>query len=215
MGKAKRRSAEARDVAEAEPVAPAISTEPLRFEVPYTAGAARLINPGLRLASLMPDPARDASYTIDVTLLDAPDHRLIRSGIMLAHRVRDGLGEWYLGATGWQPYFPQEQTEPMGAGELPQRFADLVRPFRRIGALGPIAALSAERKASVLADATGRPLATLRDEKVTVRRGGLTTASSLAVLGRSHCRFVGRIAHSSSFHLGVSRRVRNRWFGVA
>src|SRR5699024_6773908 len=132
-------------------------------------------NPALGLAGLAPHPDPDATYTIDVTLLDSPDHRLVRSGILLAHRVHDEVGEWYLSAEGWQPYLPAEQTEPMSA-DLPQEFADLVRPFRRIGALGPVAALTCERRGSLFRDADDRPLADVRDARVTVRRGGLTTA---------------------------------------
>lgn len=150
--------------------------EVLRFEVPYTAASPRLINPAIGLASLVPGPRPQSSYTIDVTLLDSPDHRLIRCGVLLAHRVCDGLGEWYLGAQGWGPDLDKEQTEPMGAGDLPERFADLVRPFRRIGPLGPVAALTAERRESVFTDVSGHALAEVRDEKVTIRRGGLTTA---------------------------------------
>jgi hypothetical protein len=46
------------------------------------------------------------AYEIAVTLLDAPDHRLIRSGVLLAHRVLDGRGEWYITAPDWQPLLP-------------------------------------------------------------------------------------------------------------
>lgn len=165
------RATEAVDVGDA-PATPDV----LRFEVPYIASSPRLINPSIGLASLVPSRQPDATYVIDVTLLDSPDHRLIRCGVLLAHRVRDGLGEWYLSADGWSPHLSGEQTEPMGQGDLPERFADLVRPFRRIGPLGPVAALTADRRESVFTDVSGHPLATVRDEKVTIRRGGLTTA---------------------------------------
>lgn len=152
------------------------SRRPMLFEVPFTAVAPRLINPAIGLASLLPSQDPDATYTIDVTLLDSPDHRLVRSGVLLAHRVQGGVGEWYLSADGWQPFLPAEQTEPMGASDLPQSFVDLVRPFRRIGALGPVAALTCERRGTVFLDGAGQALATVRDARVTVRRGGLTTA---------------------------------------
>jgi len=152
------------------------TSDVLRFEVPYAASSPRLINPTLGLASLVPGPDPTASYTIDVTLLDSPDHRLIRCGVLLAHRVRDGLGEWYLSAHGWEPHLGGEQIEPMGQGDLPEHFADLVRPFRRIGPLGPVAALTAERRESMFQDVSGSRLARVRDERVTIRRGGLTTA---------------------------------------
>ncbi len=153
-----------------------VSSEPLRFEVPFAAVSPRLINPKLGLASLVPSADAGASYTIDVTLLDSPDHRLIRSGILLAHRVRDGVGEWYLSAPSWSPYLAAEATEPMGQADLPQVFVDLVRPFRRIGALGPVAALTSEQRDTLFQDVSGKAVATVRDTRVTVRRGGLTTA---------------------------------------
>ncbi|MFP5283659.1 MAG: hypothetical protein ACLGIF_09430, partial [Actinomycetes bacterium] len=107
---------------------------------------------------------------------DAPDHRLIRSGVLLAHRVLDGRGEWYLGAPDWVPLLPQERIDPMSHGDLPEELADLVRPFRRRAPLGPVAALRCERREFALRDDRGTTMALLRDDKVTVRRGGLTTA---------------------------------------
>jgi hypothetical protein len=71
---------------------------------------------------------------------------------------------------------PEERIEPMGQGDLPEEFADLIRPFRRRATLGPVAALSCERREFALRDDRGHTMALLRDDKVTVRRGGLTTA---------------------------------------
>ena len=146
------------------------------YDVPYSAPAPRLINLDIGLHNLVSRAGHNAGYTIDVTLLDAPDHRLIRSGVLLAHRVLDGRGEWYLGASQWQPLLPEERVEPMGQSDLPEEFADLTRPFRRRATLGPVAALSCERTEFALRDDRGTTMALLRDEKVTVRRGGLTTA---------------------------------------
>lgn len=146
------------------------------YDMPYSAVAPRLISPEIGLHNLVTRAGHNAHYTIDVTLLDAPDHRLIRSGVQLAHRVLDGRGEWYLGAADWQPALPAERVEPMGQADLPEEFADLIRPFRRRAALGPVAALSCERREFALRDDRGTTLALLRDDKVTVRRGGLTTA---------------------------------------
>lgn len=146
------------------------------YDMPYSAPAPRLINPEIGLHNLVSRAGHNAGYTIDVTLLDAPDHRLIRSGVLLAHRVLDGRGEWYLGAPEWQPTLPAERVEPMSQADLPQEFADLIRPFRRRATLGPVAALTCERREFALRDDRGTTLALLRDDKVTVRRGGLTTA---------------------------------------
>jgi hypothetical protein len=147
----------------------------LLFDLPYSAHPPRMINPDLGLSNLVARKGHNAGYTIDITLLDAPDHRLIRSGVLLGHRVIDGRGEWYLGAPDWEPLLPGEQIEPMSHAEIPEEFADLVRPFRRRATLGPVAALSLERAEFAFRDA-GQTLALLRDDKVTVRRGGLTTA---------------------------------------
>ncbi|GAA2092595.1 hypothetical protein GCM10009841_01640 [Microlunatus panaciterrae] len=146
------------------------------FDMPYSATAPRLINPELGLHNLVARAGHNAGYLIDVTLLDAPDHRLIRSGVLLAHRVVDGRGEWYLGAPEWAPLLPEERIEPMGHTDIPQEFADLIAPFRRRATLGPVAALSCERREFALRDDRGHTLALLRDDRVTVRRGGLTTA---------------------------------------
>ena len=146
------------------------------YDLPYSAAAPRLINPDLGLHNLVARAGHNAAYEIDVTLLDAPDHRLIRSGVLLAHRVLDGRGEWYLTAPDWQPLLPKDRTELMGHVDLPDDFADLLRPLRRRGTLGPVAALNCDRREFALRDDQSNTLALLRDDKVTVRRGGLTTA---------------------------------------
>jgi hypothetical protein len=146
------------------------------YDLPYSAAAPRLINPDLGLHNLVARAGHNAAYSIDVTLLDAPDHRLIRSGVLLAHRVLDGRGEWYLTAPDWQPLLPKDRIELMGHAELPEEFADLIRPLRRRATLGPVAALTCDRREFALRDDHGTTLALLRDDKVTVRRGGLTTA---------------------------------------
>jgi len=135
-----------------------------------------MINPAIGLHNLVARAGHNAGYDIDLTLLDASDHRLIRSGVLLAHRVLDGRGEWYLGAPDWVPLLPKERIDPMSHGDLPEELADLVRPFRRRATLGPVAALRCERREFALRDDRGSTLALLRDDKVTVRRGGLTTA---------------------------------------
>ena len=146
------------------------------WDMPYSAAAPRMINPAIGLHNLVARAGHNAGYDIDLTLLDAPDHRMIRSGVLLAHRVLDERGEWYLGAPDWVPLLPKERIDPMGQGDLPQELADMIRPFRRRAALGPVAALRCERREFALRDDHGVTMALLRDDKVTVRRGGLTTA---------------------------------------
>jgi len=146
------------------------------YDMPYSATAPRMINPGIGLHNLVARAGHNAAYEIDVTLLDAPDYRLTRSGVLLAHRVLDGRGEWFLTAPEWQPLLPKDRVETMGHTDLPQEFGDLIRPLRRRATLGPVAALRCERREFALRDDQGQTLALLRDDKVTVRRGGLTTA---------------------------------------
>lgn len=146
------------------------------YDMPYSAVAPRLVNPALGLRNLVARAGHNAAYEIDVTLLDAPDHRLIRSGVLLAHRVLDGRGEWYLTAPDWQPLLPKDRIELMGHSDLPEELADLIRPLRRRAALGPVAGLRCDRREFALRNDDGVTVALLRDDKVTVRRGGLTTA---------------------------------------
>ncbi len=146
------------------------------YDMPYSAVAPRLVNPDLGLHNLVARAGHNAAYSIDVTLLDAPDHRLIRSGVLLAHRVLDGRGEWFLTAPDWQPLLPKDRIELMGHSDLPEDLAALIRPLRRRAPLGPVAALTCDRREFALRDGEGDTLALLRDDKVTVRRGGLTTA---------------------------------------
>lgn len=146
------------------------------WDMPYSAVAPRLVSPELGLHNVVSRAGHNAGYDIDVTLLDAPDHRLIRSGVLLAHRVLEGRGEWYVGAPDWVPLLPKERIDSMSQADLPDDLGDVVRPFRRLAALGPVAALRCERREFSLRDAGGTTLALVRDDKVTVRRGGLTTA---------------------------------------
>lgn len=149
---------------------------PLRYDMPFPATAPRLINPGVGLVTLVGRLGVGSTYPIDVTLLDAPDHRLLRSGVQLAHRVIGERGEWYLAAPDWAPLLPAERTEPMGSGDLPETLAALIRPFRRLAPLSPIAGLTCERREFEFRDEAGLARAVLRDDKVTVRRAGVTTA---------------------------------------
>lgn len=147
------------------------------FDLPFTATPARMDNAELGLARIVALVGREATFAAEVTVLDVADHRLIRSGIELAHRVIDGRGDWYLRAPDWQPLLPAERIEPFAAGDLPDDIADLVMPFRRRGALGPVAAISIERQTfEFRGPEADQPLACLQDDRVTIRRGGVTTA---------------------------------------
>jgi hypothetical protein len=191
MGKKKRRKAKAGNhmapvaALPAAAAADGSSTNPSGqqcYDVPYSAAAPRMINPDLGLHHLVARVGHNAAYEISVTLLDAPDHRLIRSGVLLAHRVLDGRGEWYISAPDWQPLLPTDRVELMGHADLPEELADMIRPLRRRATLGPVAALTCDRREFALRDDQSTTLALLRDDRVTVRRGGLTTARYREVL---------------------------------
>jgi hypothetical protein len=179
------------------------------YDVPFSSPEPRLVNADVGLHNLVARAGHNAAYTIDVTLLDAPDHRLTRSGVLLAHRVLDGRGEWFLTAPDWQPLLPKDHVEPMGDADLPEDLAALVRPLRRRATLGPVAALNCDRREFALRDDAGSTLALLRDDKVTVRRGGLTTARYREVmitpvgrgLGAEQRAFVDRAFR----HVGANR----------
>lgn len=148
----------------------------VRFDMPYVVPDPPLANQALGIDR----PAlrgKDHTYTIDVTVLDTPDHRLVRSGLLLAHRVSDGLGDWYLNAQEWAPLMPEEISMPVDAeGDLPDRLASLVRPFRRLAPLGPVAAVTLERQAYTIRGTVSDGalvLATLRDDRFTIRKGGV------------------------------------------
>lgn len=148
-----------------------------RFEMPFRAVPGRLVNPELGLRSISLRAGDNAPYAIDVTVLDAPDHRLMRAGVWLAHRILDGRGEWYLAAEQWAPWLPAERIEAMGHADLPDVFADLIRPFRRAAALGPVAALTCEREEFALRGAAAELIAVFRDDQVQIRTGGVVTTS--------------------------------------
>ena len=190
MGKKKRRKAHARKRNEpvaALPAAP-IPERPSNpvgqryYDMPYSAATPRLINPDLGLHHLVARIGHNAAYEISVTLLDAPDHRLIRSGSCLPIGCWTGVASGTSPAPDWQPLLPEDRIELMGHADLPDDLADMIRPLRRRATLGPVAALTCDRREFALRDDAGTTLALLRDDKVTVRRGGLTTARYREVL---------------------------------
>lgn len=150
------------------------STRALRFEMPFALAEPMLVRPQIGIERIVVRGGQH-SFTRETTLLDTGDNRLLRAGVVLAHRVRDGLGEWYLDAPGWAPWLPTARTEPLDAGgDLPQEFATLVRPFRRSATLGPVAAISLKRVEWRVVGANDTLLGILRDDRLSIRRGGVT-----------------------------------------
>lgn len=148
----------------------------LRFDMPYTSEPPPMRSEELGFNRVV--ERRSASQAMDVTVLDTPDNRLLRAGIVVAHRVVDGFGEWYLSSENWDPWLPSEAIEELDAtAELPPLIARVIRPFIRRATVGPVATLRCERSGYWLRGAEeGQSLAEIRDERVTVRRAGVTTA---------------------------------------
>lgn len=142
----------------------------LRFDMDFHAASPALTSAAVgidRVAYRSPAPVHR-----DVTVFDAPDERLLRAGVVVAHRIVSGVGEWYLSAPAWVPRLPEERVEPLdGSAGLPDSFARLIRPITRRAPLGPVAALDCDKQEYVLRFGDGSPLGTIVDERVTVRRG--------------------------------------------
>ena len=148
--------------------------EAMRFDLPFHAQPPPLTAKGAGITGLV--ERRSSGLTIDVTILDTPDDRLLRAGIVLAHRVQDGVGAWYLAAPGWQPHLPAERTLPIDAtAELPQQFVAWTRPFVRRATIGPVAGLGCERRDYLIRNGD-ETLGMIRDEQVTVLRRGIATS---------------------------------------
>lgn len=155
--------------------------QPLLFEASWTAESPLLTNPDIDVARLVArGPSR--SFKSDVTLLDSTDHRLLRAGVVLAHRVIDSMGEWYMDAPSWSPWLPVDCSIALdAAGDLPRDFTCLVKPFLRGATLTPSAALTCDRHEMRMLRFDGSPLADIRDDRISVVESGVTTSRAREV----------------------------------
>ena len=146
--------------------------ECIRFEMPFKIAAPLLTDEGLGIdkVMLLNDPTGE---TQRITLLDTADERLLRAGVILAHRVKSGEGEWYLHAPGWQPWLPVDKAIPLDSVGLPDEYAELIRPFRRRSALEPIVSVTRHTGCYAFVDVDGNQIGELEDARVTLRRGPL------------------------------------------
>ncbi len=145
----------------------------LRFELDFDAASPTMTSAavGIDRVSHLPSEAEHR----DITVFDSEDERLLRAGIVMAHRTVAGRGEWYLAAPSWQPRLPTERVDPLSAkGGLPEEFVRMIGPIIRRAALGPVAALDCDRRDYLLRTHDKVELALISDEKVTVRRDGST-----------------------------------------
>jgi CHAD domain-containing protein len=99
---------------------------------------------------------------LESVYFDTPDLRLVRWGVSLRHRAGEG---WTLTLPGAARTFAGSSRTP------PPEAADLVRAYVRTAALGPVARLSTLRRRVPLRDGTGRALAEVVDDEVSVLQG--------------------------------------------
>lgn len=141
-----------------------------RYEMRDLAAAPRFANPDLGLGNPALVSTRPA--TCDLTVLDTSDRRLLRNGIVLAHRSMDGEGSWLLAAPSWAPQLPAEYVEPMTDGEIPERIRALLAPLLRHSDLAPVGTQHRARTTYLLRASDREPLGSVIDDHVTVRREG-------------------------------------------
>lgn len=146
------------------------------FEMPYQVDAPILTDEASGIDRVLLRCRGDRPICT-ITLIDTSDERLSRAGILLAHRVVEQRGEWVLQAPDWQPWLPADYSEPLDLGdELPEDLAGLLCSFRRRAAIGPVASVTVERACYVLLDVDGAEIGEVRDDRTTVRRGGLAVS---------------------------------------
>lgn len=145
-----------------------------RFEMPYQVDTPSLADADAGIDRVVLR-GRPDQRILTLTLFDTDDERLSRAGVMLVRKVDDQGRTCILRAPEWQPWLPAEIVEPPDAGaELPKDLVELLRPFQRRATIGPVADVSIERAVYVLLDPDGIEIGQVLDDRVTVRRGGLT-----------------------------------------
>lgn len=143
----------------------------LRFAVDHDAPSPAVTSAATGIDRVAHRPSE--SEHREITIFDAPDERLLRAGVVVAHRMLAGRGEWYLAAPSWVPRLPAERVEPVGrSGEMPEEFTRLIGPILRRAPIGSVAALEFRRRDYVLRSADKVDLGVIIDEKTTVRRDG-------------------------------------------
>lgn len=123
------------------------------------------------------------SFQMAAIYHDTPDARLLRWGTTLRRREGGSDEGWHLKLPVWgaDAGTRDEIHMPLWAGStgfVPAELADIVAPLARGERLVPMAQVFTTRRPRILLDATGRPLAELVDDQVTVCSGtGMTLAT--------------------------------------
>lgn len=141
-----------------------------RYEMRDLAAAPRFANPDLGLGN--PAVVSTRPSLCDLTVLDAADRRLLRSGIVLAHRSMDEEGAWLLAAPSWSPPLPAEHVEAMTTGEVPDTIRAVLAPLLRGAPLAPVGTQHRARVTYVIRTTDREPLGSVIDDHVTIRREG-------------------------------------------
>lgn len=141
-----------------------------RYEMRDLAAAPRFANPALGVGKPAMVSTRPA--LCDLTVLDTADHRLLRAGIVLAHRSMDQEGSWLLAAPCWSPQLPAEHVEEMTSGEVPAGIRAVLAPLLRDAPLAPVGTQHRARVTYLIRTTDRQPLGSVIDDHVTVRRGG-------------------------------------------
>jgi CHAD domain-containing protein len=121
--------------------------------------------------------APELPTVVESTYHDTPDLRLARAGATLLYRDDDGwvvkLGRE---TAGGPPMPPDEHRFDGGADDAPAEAVDLVRALVRTARVGPVARLRTRRRRVELHDPSGKPLAEVFDDEVTVLAAGRVAA---------------------------------------
>lgn len=140
------------------------------FRLPLDASAPPLISEAAGIERIVARPA--GTYTMLVTVLDSPQARLLRAGITVCHRVRDGEGEWYIASKAW-PGLPREVSYEVGeSGNLPADLQHKLNLFLREEAIGPFATMECDRHEYVLRG-EGGDIVEIRDDIITISKDGV------------------------------------------
>lgn len=145
----------------------------LCFQMPWDVVTPVLTDPDLGIDRIKLSGSID-QHGERVQLFDTTDERLGRSGVVLARRSRNGAHDWYLDAPRWRPWLPVAEYEPeIDDNEIPERFAELIRPFRRSGVLGPVRDQLTHCNEYDFLGLDGQRLAGMTDARVSVRSIGV------------------------------------------
>lgn len=137
------------------------------FRLPVDAGPPPLVAEAVGIERIVAHPS--ASYDMVVTVLDSEEGRLLRADVVVAHRSRDGEGEWYVSSPTW-PGLPDEVAYELdSSGELPPQIRRRLNLFLRRAAIAPFATMELERRAFTLRGLDG-DLVDICDDVVTIIR---------------------------------------------